>query len=253
MSDWLELERELDCWPHSGRPATFWWRDDDADSESESYTRLLDISESYALPLGLAVVPATMTPGFVKRLSGLGERVEVLQHGFAHRNHAARNEKKTEFGEHRSLDVMRDEIIKGAKLLRAAAGERFLAVFVPPWNRIAPAVTRVLPELGFVGVSAFGRRPCGESVPGLRQANTHVDLIDWKAAGRGFRGERKVLADMIAHLRDRRDGDADEATGVLTHHRVHDQGCWRFLERLFDLTRRRAEVRWIGPNEALAD
>lgn len=248
MSDWLELERELDRWEDPLRPASMWWRDDDACREAPLLERALALSRAYAVPLGLAVIPAAMTPGFSNALPRLDPGVEVLQHGFAHLNHAATGEKKSEFGEHRPMEVMREEISRGASLLRAAASDRFIPVFVPPWNRIGRPLLSALPGLGFHGVSTFGVRPSPEPVPGLCQINTHVDLIDWRG-DRRCKGGKSLLAELVAHLKARRTGAADEPTGILSHHLSHDEDCWCFLDGLFAVTVKRKNVRWLPPSE----
>jgi hypothetical protein len=85
----------------------------------------------------------------------------------------------------------------------------------------------------------------------LINVNTHVDVIDWKG-GRGFAGSDAILAQAVRHLQARRLGHADatEATGLLTHHAIHDSATWAFLERLFDVTAEQGGVVW-QPAEAL--
>ncbi len=176
----------------------------------------------------------------------------VLQHGFAHANHAPADEKSAEYGDHRPADAMGAEILRGATRLRAVFGERFMPVFVPPWNRIAPGLVATLPSLGMVGLSAYGPRQSASPASGLRQVNTHADPIDWRGE-RGFKGTARVVAEIAAHLRARRSStvDAREPSGVLSHHLVHDEDCWRFLDQLFSRTSRRENVRWLSALEAL--
>ncbi|HEY5701111.1 MAG TPA: polysaccharide deacetylase family protein [Gammaproteobacteria bacterium] len=250
VGDWLELERELDRWADSKQPVTLWWRDDDAARQSPALKRLLALSDSFEVPLGLAVVPAAMTPEFAASLPSLDCRVQVLQHGFEHRNNAGENEKKTEFGEHRPMPVVRDEIARGAELLKSAAPDHFLSMFVPPWNRISKPALSALPDLGFQSVSTFGPRKSAWAAPNLRRLNTHVDLIDWRCGRRGKLAER-VVDDLVGHLQARRCGDIAEPTGILSHHFAHDEQCWEVLDRLFVVTRKSASVRWLRPGDAV--
>jgi hypothetical protein len=73
-----------------------------------------------------------------------------------------------------------------------------------------------------------------------------VDPVDWRAGG-VFRGEQRTLSALVGHLRARRRGEVDaaEPTGLLTHHRCHDDGTWAFLHRLLYYTRARTAVRWL--------
>ena len=99
-------------------------------------------------------------------------------------------------------------------------------------------------------VYTLGVRAKPEAAPGIVQVNTHVDLIAWHA-GRGFAGEQSVLGAAVRHLAAKREGRADaaEPTGWLSHHAVHDEAAWAFLERLFETARGSAGVRWLGADE----
>src|SRR5262249_26910745 len=84
---WGLLEDELGAWHREGRIASFWWRDDDAGAPTPALDRLLDLSAGAKAPLGLAVVPKWLTPELAPQLKDQ-ENVVVLQHGYAHVNHA---------------------------------------------------------------------------------------------------------------------------------------------------------------------
>jgi hypothetical protein len=130
------------------------------------------------------------------------------------------------------------------------SSDLLLPVLVPPWNRIAQRLIPQLAGLGYRGLSCFAAREWYKESHGLSIANCHVDPVHWKKGG-AFRGEHKSLSMLIAHLRARRQGhvDADEPTGVLTHHWSHDEATWAFLERLFEQTRNRRDVRWLDAQQ----
>jgi hypothetical protein len=242
VSGWGELAHELARWRDAGREVGFWLRDDDATRPSAALERLLDIAAPHAVPVALAVVPREAQPAL---FAGLDERVAVLQHGWDHRNRAAPGEKKTEFppGEEDAEAIGR--LARGREQLAKLAGPRALAVLAPPWNRLRQSLIERLPQAGLRGLSGYGARRTAHPVPGLRQVNTHVDLIAWNS-GRGFVGEQAALGLALRHLAARRSGTADpeEPTGWLTHHAVHDEAVWSFLERLFDATAAAPGVRW---------
>ena len=248
LTNWIEtLYRELDEWNYDGVEATFWWRDDDAQSASQALAQMLDLARQYDAPLGLGVIPKGMDDklvAWVRRWSA----VAVLQHGFAHHNHAPPDEKKMELGSHRPPAVVHRELAEGFKILADAFGTRFLPVLVPPWNRMATPLLAGLGQTGFAGLSTFGPRPERELAAGLRVVNTHVDLIDWKK-GRAFVGAPRAVEAMVAHLKARRFGDVDssEPTGLLSHHRVHDVPCQRFLARLLAALDEHPAARWLSP------
>lgn len=230
MSGWQALDEEAGRWREAGRTAELWWRDDDAADTGPALDRLLEIHHEAEVPLSLAVVPAHATQALADRL-GRAPGVDLLQHGYAHVNHATAREKKIELGPHRPAMVVLGELGTGWLALERLFGGRALAVMVPPWNRIAPALVPTLPEIGFKGVSAFGSRRRAHPVKGLVEINTHVDLIDWKG-GRGFVGEAAALGALVAALEHARTV-SDEPVGLLSHHLAMDGGAWDFLRSMW--------------------
>jgi hypothetical protein len=244
---WADLEAELDIWQTAGRTASFWWRDDDAIAPTPALDRLLALAGD--TPVGLAVIPGRVEPGLAERLTG-ATAVTVLQHGWRHANHARADERKSELGAQRPLRERLDELRIGRERLAALFGSHALPTLVPPWNRIAPDLIPRLPEIGISGLSVDGPRRASTAVAGLRQVNVHVDLVDWHG-GRGFVGEARALGLVLRHLRGRYLGsvDAEEPTGILTHHLVHDLATEQFLRRLLGVLRRHPVARLVPITE----
>ncbi|MBX3499721.1 MAG: polysaccharide deacetylase family protein [Alphaproteobacteria bacterium] len=252
MSAWRELDEELARWSDLGRVATLWWRDDDASDATPALDRLLALQARHDVGLALAVIPERATAALSARLADAAGTA-VLQHGYAHQNHAAAGEKKTELGPHRPAMVVLGELGTGWMALERFFGARALPVMVPPWNRIAPALVPILPEIGLRGLSTFGPRRRMEPVRGLCQVNTHVDPVDWRG-GRGFVGEQAAVASLTRSLAIRRLGGfesavGEETTGLLTHHLVQDEAVWAFIERLIARLRAHSGVRILAPQE----
>jgi hypothetical protein len=245
------LEDELDAWAEGGRAVDLWWRDDDAQGPTPALQRLLALSTGAAMPLTLAVVPMGAENALVDMLE-TAPRVTVVQHGYAHVNLAGAHGKKAELAAGRPASEALAELIRGRRRLARLFGGRFRAVLTPPWNRIDPALVPALPGAGIRGLSAFGARQSAEPAAGLTQGNCHVDILDWRGT-RGFVGEDAALAAIVDHLAQRRRGevDAEEATGILTHHLVMDEACWMFLPDLIERTRAHRAVRWLAVEEAL--
>lgn len=242
---WSRLDAELDRWTAAGRRATLWLRDDDACRSTPALSRLLSICEASGVPVALAAIPALIDRTLVDAVAA-ASTCTLLQHGFAHRNHAPTGERGSELGEHRPVDDCLAELADGLERMRVAGGGRFVPVLVPPWNRIAPAVVLRLAGIGLRGLSTFGPRSTAAAAPGLTRCNAHVDLIAWRR-GRQFIGDEAAVLRLVAHLEARREHVADEAepTGILTHHLDLDAAAWRFLDELFDRTRRHAAADWV--------
>jgi len=252
MTPWETLTRELDRWAAAGRTATFWWRDDDAAEATAELDRLLGLRSELDIPLALAAIPAKARSSLASSLAGASD-ISVLQHGFAHANHGPDVRRKTELGPHRPAWNVAQELAAGRARLSEIFGDRMLPVLVPPWNRIDAGVVALLPGLGYTGLSTFAEREAREAAPGVIQVNAHVDIIDWSGTRR-FVGDAAAVSATSAHLEARRaaGADADEATGLLTHHLAHDADCWTFARRLVNLTKAHGAARWISASEAFA-
>lgn len=248
VAGWAELDTELDAWLAAGKCASFWWRDDDATQPGPHLERLLAVSD--VRPIALAVIPATASPALAGFLRDR-PNVSVLQHGYAHQNHAPPEAKKAEFGADRPIAAMRAEIAAGRDRMTDLFGARFQPVFVPPWNRYAAALEDELQGLGLTGLSAYGPRARNRPA---RIVNCHADIIDWRG-GRGFLGEDAVLGAFVRHLSARRLGHADpaEPTGLLTHHRDHDAACWPFIETLVHVLDNHPGAVWTAADTVFSD
>ena len=253
MTSWRHLSEELDAWAAAGRAATLWWRDDDAVEPSPELARLLTLAEARDLPLGLAVIPARASVALAEWLKAHPARATLLQHGYAHQNHARDGEKKAELGAQRPANVVLEELARGWARMAALFGDSWAPILVPPHNRIAEAVVQGLARLGFQGLSTHGPRAAAEPAPGLVQVNTHLDIMHWPDP-RGFLGEAAALEILVAQLRARRLGEADaaEPTGLLSHHPAHDAAAWAFLEALLGRLARHPAARFVEAGEAFA-
>ena len=223
MTSWSELQAALDGVASRGEAIRVWWRDDDAGRDHAALARLLELAECYDLPLALAVVPMWLDANAQARIAA-SPNATVLQHGFAHADHAPPESKSIELGG-RDVETILVELARGRAMLADAFGCGFLAVLVPPWNRLDAGLIERLTGCGFVGLSIFGRRAGPEAAPGLAQLNTHLDPIDWRGT-RLFVGETAALARLVAVL------EADEPIGILSHHLAMDEAGWAFLARL---------------------
>ncbi len=229
---WRWLGQELERWTEAGKIAQFWWRDDDACDTSAALERLLQSSQTSQAPLALAVIPATLKPALVEGLQA-HQLVSILQHGYAHNNHAAPGQRKLELGGNRGEGEMVDDLELGKGKLELSFSKGFVPVLVPPWNRIDSAIVARLTGLGFRGISTMKKRSVAYPAPGLLQVNAHLDPINWRHDS-GFIGVYPAIAILVQHLIAKRCGyrDGAEPTGILSHHLVQNESVWRFLDDL---------------------
>ncbi len=239
---WHAVKDRLSELDDLGQPVRFWLRDDDAVEVTPALLRLLKLTADHAVPLALAIVPAHADEGLARGLRHWPLVVPVV-HGWSHANHAPVGQKKQEFGPHRGLDAMRGDLAAGLARMRDVFGEDLAPVLVPPWNRISPELLSDLREIGFSAVSGFRSVPESASVPVI---NTHLDIMDWHAA----RGGRPA-ADLVSELLQLLDAEpaGGRAIGILSHHLVHDDAAWDFLEQIFEV----ADGRWTSVRELLPE
>ncbi|MEO9877056.1 MAG: polysaccharide deacetylase family protein [Anderseniella sp.] len=239
-----ELETELQHWRAAGRPPQVWWRDDDAVSFTPELQRLTQLTGEVGAGVLLAVIPAHADQGLVEFVGQHGH-LQPCVHGWSHTNHAPANEKKCELGIHRALDTVLSEIARGRQRLGGLFGPRLAPVLVPPWNRMRDDLA---PRLGEIGIEAFSTFAHKCPYPEI-QANTHVDVMDWKAPG-GAAGKtsdrvKNELATALAVSRT----NGFYPVGLLTHHLVHDEVAWSSLSAVLA----HGGLTWVSFKHALAN
>jgi hypothetical protein len=252
MANWNDLSDELDRWRDAGQTATFWWRDDDAAEVTPASDRLLKLARDTDVPIHLAVIPALQTEALVANLRDC-RQAWVLQHGYAHINHAPPGEGAWELGSHRPVEIVWQELSMGLAVLKDRHGERFLPVLVPPWSRVADEVLAGTPALGFRAVSCSSVKSLPAPVEGLRAIHAYCDPVKWKKEEGYFAGTEASLRKITHHLSARRLGQIspDEPTGLLTHHLATDDPTWRFVEVLIERTSAHPAVQWIALRDLL--
>ena len=155
----------------------------------------------------------------------------------------AQGDKKIELGGVADLGALTDRLGAGFRVLDDRFGHKFLRVLVPPWNRISAEITPLLGDLGFVGLSTFGKEqpPADRRV---RWVNTHLDLVHWGANPIPLTFDESVtrLTDLLLNRRLWR-------VGLLTHHLVMDDAAFLALDRLLGLLLDHPRVVWRAPHE----
>jgi len=244
---WQPLLDELNLWADAGLTPQFWWRDDDASKPGPMLKKLAEASKT--LPVCLAVVPDWLTGELAPWLDDNFKNAFILQHGFAHKNHAKPGQKKSEFSDNRPLSDSLNDIAKGDELLKGVFKNRYQPIFVPPWNRISDNIAK---HLNHKILSVYGTRNGLEFNP--IRINTHVDIINWRR-GKTFIGTGEAIGLCVDHLVAKRlkspGIDITEPTGILTHHMDHDAGCWQFLLELVEFSHKNETLKWVTPNKAI--
>ncbi|SHJ49048.1 hypothetical protein SAMN05444000_10993 [Shimia gijangensis] len=232
--DWSPLRSEFTKWRENNLELSFWWRDDDAIEPTPALDQLIALAIETGVPVHLAVIPRDAISTLASVITTTDMLIPVV-HGWSHQNHAPADVKKAEFGASRSASECADDMRHAHARLQDMFGDGLAAMFVPPWNRIDPALMVTLVEQGYDAVSTFLPRREATPVPGLTQINTHIDPIFWRGT-RGLVDPELLVAKVVAFLKDRRRGITDntEPFGYLTHHLVHDADIWEFSRQFLN-------------------
>lgn len=231
---WAHVSQALDRAADRGLRLRFWWRDDDAVAATPQLDRLIALARGCGCPLAVAAIPALAQPSLAERVADEA-LVRILVHGWSHRDHAATGAKKAEFGPDRSAAEACRDMAAALAAARALFGQCLVPVFVPPWNRIAPALAAELSGLGYGALSTFRSKPDPGRPATIRRIDTHLDPIAWRGS-RGLADPDLLLAGLAAEIEARAEpGREAEPIGLLTHHLVLDEPVWTFGERLLVL------------------
>jgi hypothetical protein len=79
-----------------------------------------------------------------------------------------------------------------------------------------------------------------------------VDIIDWHGT-RGCRAHELIVGEIVSQLDAALADSSQPPIGILTHHLVHDEASWTFLEALFEHTTRNGIGRWETIGGLLAE
>lgn len=222
-------------------PMATFVRDDDAGWDDDALLALLDTMAKAAVPIDLAVIPTAMTPTLAvelrRRLDHDPMSMGVHQHGYAHTNHQTQG-RKSEFGDERPLEALRQDIEDGRARLRDAFGDRLDDAFTPPWNRLD---ARTPPVLVRAGIRCLSRDRCAVqrgASSGLFELPVDVD---WSRAWREG-GLARVARDMATATREQ--AGEGRPVGLMLHHAAMQADEREALDALLRLMRSTGAVRW---------
>jgi hypothetical protein len=205
MSTWLQPLREaLD---RRDTPISVFFRDDDAGWRDDLLDLLLEPFAEHGVPIDLAVIPDATDADCAANLRRWTARgpIRLHQHGRAHTNHQ-RFGRKCEFGDERSVEAIRADVIAGATRLRGLLGELIDPIFTPPWNRCTVETAEALPEAGHRVLS----RESSAAPLGLADICEIPVTFDWFA--------KAVAPDRGAALQHQLSGAGP--VGIMLHHAV---------------------------------
>lgn len=231
----MRLNHELANWRRAWRTPLLWWRDDDCRTAGPGLERLLRVRGD--IPLTLAVIPDGDLASLASRL-GTATGVSLAQHGVDHENRLPAGGPRSEFTEDVTQSAV-DAAVADGRARMEAAGLKPIT-FVPPWNEPSNRQIDAIRAAGYTSYSTGAR---GKPLVALAHIGAEVDILRWKGEPH-FRGRWRVFNALRIQLELRRAAGAfDEPVGILTHHLVHDEDAWSFLDWFIGYARGRLEWR----------
>jgi len=134
------------------------FRNDDVYNLSKEFLLLDKLCAKYNLPMAYGVIPKKLTPDCAEYLNveQHNRSLEILQHGFEHKNHLS-NGIKSEFPRERTREQQEKDILNGKKILDQYFQNKTYA-FVPPFHNYDLKTLTIVNKY-FEVFSARGRSP----------------------------------------------------------------------------------------------
>lgn len=205
----------------NGLKKCVFFRDDDVAELNAKLIKLIDVFVSYGVPLHLAVIPQKLTRecrDFLKeKIKVCRGLLEIGQHGFVHKDCSGLTDNfgKYEFGEHRSSEQQKEDILQGKELLEKYF-EQKINIFTPPWHAFDRNTLEILEEMKFLGISSGRKKNALIDQSGLKDFSIDVDFNKRNSGGRWFTEDSAEIIRKVAAA----DG---LKMGILLHHNAFNE------------------------------
>lgn len=204
------------------------FRDDDLGWEPAKFARLLTTFARHDQKLNAAAIPDCLTDEMLAESIPYSYQaapyLQVVTHGFAHRNHAAEGQKKCEFGVSRERASVREELLAGRERLQGRL-ENYFPCFVPPWNRFHESFLDLLPECGYAMLSRETEVAAKSGRAAIPEFDVALDLHTRKD---GLRLDGQEIFRALANRQE----EGHAVTGVMLHHCKMEEADFEALDLL---------------------
>jgi len=206
-------------------------RNDDVWTLDKEFCFFFEEAVKRDIPVVHAVIPGKMDQEAVEFLCRAKKKtpqlLDIVQHGWMHKNYSIDGTTKFEFGPLRDLRSQQEDIQLGLKKMREAFGEYFTPAFVPPYHSYDKVTLNVLGEEGFKVFSAGTR--WSQKDKRFIEIPAQISFSRYEEGKASIRPAKEVLTE-AAKAAVRR-----PLAGVLTHHKdFAGLGPRRELTRFFD-------------------
>lgn len=226
------------------------FRDDDAAEVTDNLVRLINIFHRHEVPLHLSVIPGQLTEEcahFIRvQMRESGGLIEIGQHGYIHKNYSTSGNRfaQYEFGENRTFEQQRADILKGREILHRHFGRR-IDIFTPPWHGFDKNTICILSDEKFLGLSGVYNKVLPTVENRLDYIPVHMNFNKIKASGEWYTEQNCEILKYILLCKE-------DHIGLLMHHKAFN--CdeeFRQLERLLQSIKRIGVADCIALSEVL--
>jgi hypothetical protein len=215
----------------------FWWRDDDVGVGSRRHPianwianrrlkKMLTLAQQYGIYSIFAAIPYKFSSRGKKQINLIKKyNANVALHGIQHKNNSC-GSGASEFPDGLNVAENLTTILEYKKEFLNIFQDRFMPIFVPPWNTLSKDIEVVLLRNGLY----ISRSNDFHSIE-YDAYNIDVDMIDWYT--RGLRDEETILQEIIALVESGR-----KSIGLMGHHKVANGRAFLFFDNLFEIIAR---------------
>ncbi len=126
-------------------------RDDDVYKDSLKFRYIFFFLKKIKIPTIYGVIPQKVEKKLVEFLKKEKKKdpnlIDIVQHGWKHKNYSKDINNKYEFGPTRSYIQQKKDILKGYKKMQKLFGEYFTPAFVPPYHGYNSTTLNIIEEL----------------------------------------------------------------------------------------------------------
>ena len=132
-----------------------WWRDDDSFDLNDKFLNLLKFKKNNKmLNVYLSVIPGKLKNDFIRKVNEI-EKLYVLPHGYLHKNYSNSDTYLNEYPDNRDAVEISEEMYNVLRIMRTSFPDKFLPIFVPPWEHFSDKIIPILKKnkINFVSMS----------------------------------------------------------------------------------------------------
>lgn len=224
----------LETLREDGRSPALWLRDDDLCTDSPNLRLMFKFAE-WGIPLAFAVVPyrCKFSDADLALIKAQPKNIFFCVHGHSHANRS-KNGKPCEYPEDFSTQRSEKELRYGFEKIRSYFPDRFIPMFVPPWNFLHENHVPALESSGFQYISGHKGMPVGGEGGSFQTISVDFDILNygndlWYPLKPEDQFDQE-LYEAIERWVD--EGRAEDPIGILSHHstmRASDIGKYRKL------------------------